>query len=229
MLVAPRREGDGGVVHLLVEARAPAPPLSVTVPTWISVSVTPVAVAPEASPSWHTVSRSPKPPFGRARWRSSASPPTPPWSVRLLGRRPGVARRRAAGAVATSRRCEHRGAGSGVLHVGSPLGAGLCGDAAWCDRAGGGAYSSTSDGLGRQAGAEAAAATGSPRRGSARGPWPTGSSGGSGSRGRRRCRRAGAGRRGRRAGRRRPPRTWRSSARRRRRGPRPAATRPAAR
>src|SRR4051794_30748415 len=37
-------------------------PLSVSVPTWISVSVTPVAVAPLASPVLHTLAISPKPP-----------------------------------------------------------------------------------------------------------------------------------------------------------------------
>src|SRR4051794_36581248 len=40
-------------------------PLSVSVPTWISVSVTPVAVAPLASPVLHTFSMSPKPPSAR--------------------------------------------------------------------------------------------------------------------------------------------------------------------
>lgn len=42
----------------LLRPGAPVKPLSVSVPRWISVSVTHVAVAPEASPSWQTASRS---------------------------------------------------------------------------------------------------------------------------------------------------------------------------
>src|SRR4051812_48809350 len=54
-------------------------PLSVSVPTWISVSVTPVAVAPLASPVLHTLAMSPKPPSARV----------PP--AELLALPPGVA------------------------------------------------------------------------------------------------------------------------------------------
>src|SRR3954462_7175377 len=55
-------------------------PLSVRVPTWISVSVTPVAVAPLASPVLHTFWMSPNPP--------SASVPPPALELLAL---PGVA------------------------------------------------------------------------------------------------------------------------------------------
>src|SRR4051812_36578091 len=44
----------------------PVKPLSVTTPRWISVSVTPVAVAPFASPGRQTLGMSPKPPLARA-------------------------------------------------------------------------------------------------------------------------------------------------------------------
>ena len=48
-------------------------PLSVSVPTWISVSVTPRAVAPLAfcplaSAAWHTFVKSPNEPLSRRDW-----------------------------------------------------------------------------------------------------------------------------------------------------------------
>src|SRR5436190_6200674 len=57
------------------------PPLSVIVPTVIVSSVTPGAVAPLASPSWHTFSRSPKPPSSS---EVVAPPPSLPPSSALV-------------------------------------------------------------------------------------------------------------------------------------------------
>src|SRR5579885_294001 len=54
----------------LLRPDRPVKPLSVTVPMWISVSVTPLSVAPFASPGAQTFVRSPKPPAA-----SDVSPP----------------------------------------------------------------------------------------------------------------------------------------------------------
>src|SRR3954468_20614132 len=50
----------------LLSPDRPTKPLSVTVAMWISVSVTPLSVAPFASPALQTFDKSPKPPLATA-------------------------------------------------------------------------------------------------------------------------------------------------------------------
>ena len=118
VLVAPLGERDRGVVHLLVQALHGAALVGDRADRDRVVGDASRPSRRMASPSWHTASRSPKPPSARA-----VAPPAAVrlrrWCVVVLGARRCVVVTRA-GRGGDEQDCEQRGAGSGVLHVVPP-------------------------------------------------------------------------------------------------------------